>query len=662
MSNPVSFLDLQEAIQGVSTKFSTPISASNVQYVDSNNAVTTDLSAPVGGRFVVNGTDFVPGGAYVFFSHNEVQETVSAPAKYVSNTQLVVEYTPDMGTDIKTVQPIVMGGGGMAVSDGYLEYNGSFRVDESDLVAWNGDAFTLDLNTLVSGSSNTTFSVSTSSANITWTSNGLVSGNIVMANSVTQSQTLSTTIRDETGKSTTVKDIPLVFLGSDYTFLRKYHDFSVFIQFDVLRKTFGLFTESKLALASSNSPSIGGLRLSGSLSGRKIISITGNDASATFAITDDGHIHGRGSQTALSANVSNWNNESISTSCHLGLGLEKVSITDFVDFTETYGWPLCREVNAAGLTYMYLTQSGKIYGWGYGVINQHGTYGTRYYIPDLISRTYSPSTTYYTQGTPTGLVTPPPSPIIGMTKDYNNEMFVAWSKNKVYLQGLSANNNYGSNSTVVYHNNWQMTPTLRDLSNDNHNNGNTVESIRNKEILHCVVTNFQYATRCLWILATDGTLHLRYSRYYRPYWSPTDTDGYNGAYDPYMTNNQTSIFYCIQNTYSALGGRTFTKLDCGYYHFAALSNNGELVTWGSQSSGQCGVNSTSGSYATVINANGSLAGKQVSDFVCFGYTTIIKDVSGGLHLCGQVPTQLWSVFGVSSATNYLVPTAFPLKN
>lgn len=105
MSNPISFLDLQEAIQGVSTKISTPISASNIQYVDSNNAVTTDLSVPVGGRFVVNGTDFVPGGGYVFFSHNGVQETVSAPAKYVSNTQLVVEYTPDMGTDIKTVQP-----------------------------------------------------------------------------------------------------------------------------------------------------------------------------------------------------------------------------------------------------------------------------------------------------------------------------------------------------------------------------------------------------------------------------------------------------------------------------------------------------------------------------------------------------------------------------
>lgn len=661
MSNPVSFLDLQEAIQGVSTKFSTPISVSNVQYVDSNNAVTTDLSVPVGGRFVVNGTDFVPGGGYVFFSHNGVQETVSAPAKYVSNTQLVVEYTPDMGTGIKTVQPIVMGGGGMAVSTGYLEYNGRFRIDESDLIVWNGTAFTLDLNTLVSGSSNTNFSVSTS-ANVTWTSDGIISGNVV--NSVTQSQTLSTTIRDETGKSTTVKDIPLVFLGGDYTFLRMHlYDSSVFIQNDVLSKTFGLFTEAKLAFASSNSPSIGGLRLSGSLSGRKIISITGNDASATFAITDDGHIHGRGSQTALSANVSNWNNESISTSCHLGLGLEKVSIADFVDFTETYGWPLCREINAAGTAYMYLTQSGKIYGWGYGVINQNPTYGMRYYIPDLTSRgTYNPST-YYTQGTPTGLATPPPSPIIGMTKGGDGEMFVAWSKNKVYLQGASANNNYSANSTVVYHNTWQWTSNLRDLSNDYHNNGNTVESIRNKEILHCVVTSFNSTTRYVWILATDGTLHLRYSRYYQPWYNQSaNVDGYNGAYDPYMTNNQTSIFYCIQNTYSALSGRTFTKLDCGNYHFAALSNNGELVTWGTGSSGQCGVNSTSGSYATVINANGSLAGKQVSDFVCFGYTTIIKDLDGGLHICGQVPTQLWGVFGVSTNTNYLVPTVFPLTN
>lgn len=485
-----------------------------------------------------------------------------------------------------------------------------------------------------------------------------------MANSVTQSQTLSTTIRDETKKSTTVKDIHLVTIGSDYRFLQNDSEqFSAaFVQLDEVGKTFGLFTAT-VSFESYFSPSTGGLRLSGSLSGKKLVSFSGSDTYAVFAVTDDGHIHGRGSQTALSANVSNWivGYEEMGTSCHLGLGEQNdVTLNDFVDYTETYGWPRCRQVLVNYYASMYLTESGRMYAWGNQLY-----YASTYSF-------YSPSTISYISvsglgqqkrvaGTPKA-VTAQPGNLIGMSRGSSRSL-VAWTKTKVYIQGYTSNANYGSNSSIIYH--WYSLasyPDLLEMSNDNHNNGNTVESIRNKEIQQCVFLEWGYTTQ-LWILATDGTLHLRYSRYHKLTSSPyTDTDGYNGAFDPFVTNGGTGVFYCTQNTNYALNGRTFTKLERGYYHFAALASNGDLVTWGYGVNGQCGVNSTSGSYATVINANGSLAGKQVSDFVCIPYGTVIKDIDGGLHFCGKIDSYLVNIFGVPLNTQYLVPTAFPLKN
>lgn len=666
---PISVLDLQQAVQGVTAKVAAPtVSASNVQYVDSTNTPTTDLAVPVGGRFLINGTDFVPGGGYVFFVHNGVQETVSAAAKYVSDTQMVVEYTPDMGTDTKTVQPIVMGGGGLAVSQGYLEYDGGLRIDDSDIIVWKGSSFSFDLGSLVTGSTNTTITVP-STPGIS-SSNGIISGSFTMPGSNTETTILDTTVRDENKKVTARKDIPLVSIGSDYMFSPKGEAYSgsVFLQLSGgIGKTLGLFTDTDVSFSERFSPSVGGLRLSGSLSGKKIISLSGKDSYATFAVTEDGHVHGRGSQVALSANVSNWYSEAYTSSCHLGLGEQNaVTHNDFVDFTETYGWHLCRQVMATQTGYLYITKTGKMYGWGRHYYRTSSNYNTILYIPFLTQYTQfsSSSTTQRIQGYPT-LVASQPSGIIGMTKGQNYQYTtIAWTKYKVYIQGFAGSPNYGTNSGLVYHSEYQgSTDTFRDISNDNHNNGNTVESIRNKEIKQCVFASNARKTTHLWILATDGTLHLRWSRYYYSNTAGTYNDGYDSSQDPFMTNNLQNVHYCTQSTHGALGGRTFTKLGAGAWNFAALASNGDFVTWGRNQYGECGVNSTSGSYATVINANGSLAGKQVSDFVCIPYGTVIKDIDGGLHFCGRVTDDTFvGIFGVPLYTTFLVPTPFPIQN
>lgn len=668
MSQVVSFLGLQSSIEALASNKSA-MSVSNVQYVDSNNAVTTDLAVPVGGRFLLNGTDFSPGGGFVFFTYQATQEESSAPAIYLSNTQLLVEYVPDMGTDTKSLTPVVFGGGGLAVSSGKLQYDGLFRFDGTiSPIAWNGDAFSYDLNTLLQGGSSNVVYPSLTANGITTSTSGTISGNITMANSTTTDTTQPLTIYDNEKQMRASASFAVVTIGGNYTLFNKGDKTdqagSVFVDTkSTVVPTVGLFDNADVPnMYSKLSPNpLGGLRLTGSLENKRIISIAGFDSSrAVFAITEDNHVHAKGSQTVFVSSV--WDG----TSGSLGLGDVELELSDFIDFTDTYGWPLAKSIasNVAGTGFILLTKDGKLEVWGthvyttsyYTYYYNGSSYGGYYYYrygptPSAVQSYVSGNTTYQKAVKRCPISSHPPDQMIGMVCASNTTL--AWSVSGVYLTGFAGSNNY-SGTTPVYHNARSYSGTFSRITNDGYTS--YVESIRNKVIQDCCMTSSSNWVHIL-ILTTDGTLHTRYTRFYTQ--DSNNYDTYSATSSPFMANGQQGVNYIVQNTGSALNGRTFTKIDCGLYHFAALATNGDFVTWGYGTSGQCGVNSTTGSYATVINSQGSLGGKQVSDFVCTIYGTLMKDVDGRLHFCGGVPTGLQGVLGTA---NLLVPTLVPISN
>lgn len=78
-----------------------------------------------------------------------------------------------------------------------------------------------------------------------------------------------------------------------------------------------------------------------------------------------------------------------------------------------------------------------------------------------------------------------------------------------------------------------------------------------------------------------------------------------------------------------LGTRVIVQIACGLKHSIALTNNGELYAWGSNSDGQLGLGSNT-KMELKPKLVSSLAAIPIAFIACGGYHTIVISKSGKL--------------------------------
>ncbi|MFC7337592.1 hypothetical protein ACFQY0_10420 [Haloferula chungangensis] len=107
------------------------------------------------------------------------------------------------------------------------------------------------------------------------------------------------------------------------------------------------------------------------------------------------------------------------------------------------------------------------------------------------------------------------------------------------------------------------------------------------------------------------------------------------------------------DTSGVLAGKTVTGISAGFTHSAAVTSEGKVITWGFNSTGQLGNNSTSPSPVPVqVVATGSLAGKSVSAISAGANFNLALTSDGQVHAWGSNGS---GQLGIGSSASSLVP-------
>ncbi len=114
--------------------------------------------------------------------------------------------------------------------------------------------------------------------------------------------------------------------------------------------------------------------------------------------------------------------------------------------------------------------------------------------------------------------------------------------------------------------------------------------------------------------------------------------GYNDEGELGDNTTTSSLIPVAVNTSGVLSGKKVMTLSAGAYHTLALCTDGTLVSWGYNSSGQLGNNSTTFSKVPVaIQSSGSLAGKTVTALASGGSHSLALCSDGSLSAWGSNP-------------------------
>lgn len=102
----------------------------------------------------------------------------------------------------------------------------------------------------------------------------------------------------------------------------------------------------------------------------------------------------------------------------------------------------------------------------------------------------------------------------------------------------------------------------------------------------------------------------------------------------------------------SLASMLLVQISCGYKHCMALTNHGELYTWGSNEFGQLGLGLGPGNVSkpTLVN---SLIGLPISFIACGGYHSFVVSKSGAVYGWGKND---FGQLGVNSQTSLSSPT------
>lgn len=94
--------------------------------------------------------------------------------------------------------------------------------------------------------------------------------------------------------------------------------------------------------------------------------------------------------------------------------------------------------------------------------------------------------------------------------------------------------------------------------------------------------------------------------------------------------NSKKLVECAPHMVKTLGTSVVVQIACGMKHSLALTNNGQLYSWGLNSDGQLGLGSD---IKNEIKPKliGTLAGIPISFFACGGYHSIAISKSGNAN-------------------------------
>ncbi|XP_026672960.1 probable E3 ubiquitin-protein ligase HERC4 isoform X2 [Ceratina calcarata] len=99
--------------------------------------------------------------------------------------------------------------------------------------------------------------------------------------------------------------------------------------------------------------------------------------------------------------------------------------------------------------------------------------------------------------------------------------------------------------------------------------------------------------------------------------------------------NSTSFMECSPHMVKTLGTNVVIQIACGMKHALALTNNGELFSWGCNSEGQLGLGDESHQYERKPTFIKALAGIPIAFIACGGYHSIAISKSGAVFGWGK---------------------------
>lgn len=109
---------------------------------------------------------------------------------------------------------------------------------------------------------------------------------------------------------------------------------------------------------------------------------------------------------------------------------------------------------------------------------------------------------------------------------------------------------------------------------------------------------------------------------------------------------------CIPRMVKTLGTRIIIQIACGLRHALALTNNGELYAWGSNSEGQLGLGPNI-MKALKPQLVSSLAAVPIAFIACGGYHSMVVSKSGAVFGWGK---NMFGQLGLSDITNRSLPS------
>jgi len=134
--------------------------------------------------------------------------------------------------------------------------------------------------------------------------------------------------------------------------------------------------------------------------------------------------------------------------------------------------------------------------------------------------------------------------------------------------------------------------------------------------------------------------------------------GYNGGGMLGNNSNVNSSLPVAVVMNGALAGYPIVSLGAGAGHCVALSADGQVFTWGVNSYGQLGNNSTTNSFTPTAVTSGALAGKFVTSIACAGNHCLALTTDGQIFSWG------WNQYGQlgnNSTSNSWVPIAVDMN-
>jgi len=100
-------------------------------------------------------------------------------------------------------------------------------------------------------------------------------------------------------------------------------------------------------------------------------------------------------------------------------------------------------------------------------------------------------------------------------------------------------------------------------------------------------------------------------------------------------DNTNSNVPVIVDASDVLSGKTLTTIAAGYQHSLAVDSDGNVYSWGKNSSGQLGNgNTTDNNIPVQVNSSGSLSGKTIIAIATGKYHSIALDSEGGIYTWG----------------------------